>query len=151
HPDRQARFREYNGLALRNLVMHKAVPGHALQFSPATRHRGETRARTLLHSDSFVGGCALHAAERRATLGWGGGAGDVARRADLELRLAQLKTRLRTLIDTILDVRVHTKDITKAEAITLMTERGHQERPEALDKWRRVQLGAAQLSTHYAG
>ena len=151
HPDRQALFREYNGLALRNLVMHKAVPGHALQFSHATRHRGETRVRTLLHSDSFVGGWALHAGERLATLGWDGGEGDVARRADLELRLAQLKTRLRTLIDTILDVRVHTKDITKAEAITLMTERGHQERPEALDKWRRVQLGAAQLSTHYAG
>src|SRR5699024_7400624 len=125
HSDRQALLREYNGLALRNLVMHKAVPGQALQFSHAIRHRGGTRVRTLLHSDSFVGGWALHAGERLATLGWDGGEGDLARRTDLESRLAQLKTRLRTLIDTILDVRVHTKDITKAEAITLMTERGH--------------------------
>ena len=150
-PDRQSFFRKYNALMLRALMVREAVPGHALQFSHAVRHRGRTRVRTVLHNGSFVEGWAVYAEERLADLGWLGGDGRPARRADLELRLAQLKMRLRTLIDTILDVRVHTKDITEAEAIALMTERGHQEKAEAVGKWRRAQLTSAQLSTHYAG
>lgn len=151
HPDGPSFFRAHNALALRELMAHEAVPGHALQFSHAIRHRGRTRVRTVLHNASFVGGWAARAAERLAAPGRTDRGGGPERRDELGARLVQLKTRLRTLIDTILDVRVHAKDITETEAIALMTERGHQERSEAVDKWRRVQVAGAQLSTHYAG
>lgn len=150
-PEGRGSFREYNALMLRNSMVHEAVPGHALQFSHAARHQGRTRVRAVLRSGSFVEGWAVYAEERMATLGWIGGNEESARRADLELLLIQLKTRLRTLINAIIDVRTHTKDITEAEAIALMTERGHQEEAEAVGTWRRAQLTSAQLSTYYAG
>ena len=41
--------------------------------------------------------------------------------------------------------------MTQAEAMTLMTGRGHQEEGEAAGKWRRALLTSAQLSTYYVG
>jgi hypothetical protein len=41
--------------------------------------------------------------------------------------------------------------MTEAEAMALMTERGHQEPGEAAGKWRRALLTTAQLSTYYVG
>ena len=41
--------------------------------------------------------------------------------------------------------------MTEAEAMALMTERGHQEQGEAVGKWRRAQLTSGQLSTYYVG
>ena len=41
--------------------------------------------------------------------------------------------------------------MTEAEAMALMTGRGHQEDGEAAGKWRRALLTSAQLSTYYVG
>ena len=41
--------------------------------------------------------------------------------------------------------------MTEAEAMALMTGRGHQEEGEAAGKWRRALLTSAQLSTYYVG
>jgi hypothetical protein len=46
---------------------------------------------------------------------------------------------------------VHAHGMTEAEALLLMTERGHQEEGEAAGKWRRALLTSAQLSTYYVG
>jgi uncharacterized protein (DUF885 family) len=65
--------------------------------------------------------------------------------------MQQLKMQLRMVINAILDVRVHAHGMTEAEAMRLMTGRGHQEEGEAAGKWRRALLTSAQLSTYYAG
>jgi uncharacterized protein (DUF885 family) len=54
-------------------------------------------------------------------------------------------------INAILDVRVHTRGMTEAEAMRLMQVRGHQEEGEAVGKWRRALLTSTQLSTYYVG
>ncbi|MEV2274979.1 DUF885 domain-containing protein [Nocardiopsis sp. NPDC049922] len=150
--ERQDSFlREYNGTMLRNLMAHEAVPGHALQLAHASRHDGGTRVRRTLWSGTFVEGWAVYGEEVLAGHGWRDGAGEAARRDNLALRLIQLKMRLRALLNAVLDVRVHTRDITESEAIALLTERGHQEEGEAVGKWRRAQLTSAQLSTYYVG
>jgi uncharacterized protein (DUF885 family) len=59
--------------------------------------------------------------------------------------------QLRTIINAILDARIHGHGMTEAEAMTLMTGRGHQEEGEAAGKWRRALLTSAQLSTYYVG
>jgi uncharacterized protein (DUF885 family) len=59
--------------------------------------------------------------------------------------------RLRMTINTILDIRVHTRGMTEDEALRLMQVRGHQEEGEAVGKWRRAQLTSCQLSTYYVG
>ena len=67
------------------------------------------------------------------------------------VRMQQLKMLLRTIINAILDARIHGHGMTETEAITLMTRRGFQEEGEAAGKWRRAQLTSAQLSTYYVG
>ncbi|MBR8742534.1 DUF885 domain-containing protein [Nocardiopsis sp. MG754419] len=144
-------FREYNGMLLRNLMVHEALPGHALQLAHAARHDGSTRVRRVLWSGTFVEGWAVHAESLLAAHGWTDGLDAESRRTNLALRLVQLKMRLRMILNAILDVRVHTRDITEPEAIALMVERGHQEEGEAHGKWRRAELTSAQLSTYYVG
>ena len=148
---RESFFREYNGMLLRNLMVHEALPGHALQLAHAARHDGSTRVGRVLWSGTFVEGWAVHVESVLAGHGWTDGTDEASRRENLALRLVQLKMRLRMILNAILDVRVHTKDITEAEAIALMVERGHQEEGEARGKWRRAELTSAQLSTYYVG
>ena len=59
--------------------------------------------------------------------------------------------QLRTIINAILDARIHGHGMTEAEAMTLMTGRGHQEEGEAAGKWRRALLTSTQLSTYFVG
>jgi uncharacterized protein (DUF885 family) len=133
---------------LLNLTVHEAMPGHVLQLQHSRRYRGNTDVRAALMSGTFVEGWAVHAEQLVAdALAASPPAG-----VDVEaLRMQQLKMRLRSTINAVLDVRVHTRGMTEAEAMTLMTERGHQEPGEAAGKWRRALLTSAQLSTYYVG
>ncbi|MEY9210919.1 uncharacterized protein (DUF885 family) [Thermobifida halotolerans] len=144
---RESFHREYHMFALRNLMVHEAVPGHALQLAHAARHTGPTRVRSVLRSGSLIEGWAVYAEEALARAGWTGDGGA----DDLALRLAQLKMRLRTVLNAIVDVRFHTGDLDESGVMALLTERGHQEEGEAAGKWRRVQLTSAQLATYYVG
>lgn len=139
-------YREYNGHLLRDLTVHEAMPGHVLQLAHAARYRGNTRVRAAGRSGPFIEGWAVHAEAMMAAAGLGLGS-----EIDAGLRLQQLKMQLRTTINAILDVRVHTRGMTEAEAMDLMTGRGHQEEGEAAGKWRRALLTSAQLSTYYVG
>jgi len=134
-------YREYNGHMVRELAVHEAMPGHVLQLAHAARYRGATRVRQALWSGAFVEGWAVYAEAVMAGFGFGGE----------ETRLQQLKMQLRMTINAIIDVRIHAHGMTEAEAMALMTQRGHQEVGEAAGKWRRAQLTSAQLSTYYVG
>jgi uncharacterized protein (DUF885 family) len=141
-PERVASFyREYNTAMMANLTVHEAMPGHMVQLAHARRYRGATKVRQVLASGSFIEGWGVHAEEIMARLGYGG----------VPVRLQQLKTRLRTTINALLDAGVHAGGMTEAEAIDLMTVRGFQEEGEAVGKWRRVLLTSAQLSTYFVG
>ena len=59
--------------------------------------------------------------------------------------------QLRSILNSILDIRFHCHGLTEAEAMRLMTERAFQEEAEAVEKWQRVQLTSAQLCTYYVG
>lgn len=145
--DRVASFyREYNGHLLRNLTVHEAMPGHVLQLAHASRYRGNTAVRAAAMSGPFVEGWAVYAESVLAEAGWGSGP-----EVDAGLRLQRLKVLMRSTINAVLDVRVHTRGMTRDEAMALMTGRGHQEEGEASGKWRRALLTSAQLSTYFVG
>jgi uncharacterized protein (DUF885 family) len=76
---------------------------------------------------------------------------DASPRAAAAVRMQQLKMQLRSIINTILDIRFHCGDLDEAAAVELMTRRGFQEEGEVLGKWRRVQLTATQLCTYFVG
>jgi uncharacterized protein (DUF885 family) len=138
-------YREYNRHMVQNLMVHEAMPGHVLQLGHARRFAGGTPVRAAFWSGSFVEGWAVYAEELMAGHGYPG-----ERNPDA-VRMQQLKMRLRMIINTILDVRVHCLGLPEAEAMALMTGRGFQEDGEAAGKWRRALLTSAQLSTYYVG
>jgi uncharacterized protein (DUF885 family) len=146
-PQRVASFyREYNRHMVHNLMVHEAMPGHYLQLQHSRRFAGSrTAIRAALRSGSFVEGWAVYAERIMAEQGY---PGDGDPRA---VRMQQLKMQLRTIINAILDARIHGHGMTEPEAMTLMTGRGHQEEGEAAGKWRRALLTSAQLSTYYVG
>jgi uncharacterized protein (DUF885 family) len=138
-------YREYNRHMVQNLMIHEAMPGHALQFEHARRFTGSTPVRAVLRSGPFVEGWAVYAEQLMGVHGYPG-EGDPA-----AVGMQRLKMRLRMIINAIMDARVHGSDMTEAEAMALMTGRGYQEEGEVVAKWRRVLLTSAQLSTYFVG
>jgi uncharacterized protein (DUF885 family) len=139
-------YREYNAHMLHNLTVHEAMPGHVLQLAHSARLAATVPVRKALWSGTFVEGWAVHAEALMVAHGYRADEGQLE-----ALRMQQLKMALRSTINAILDARVHAHGMTEAEALTLMTERGHQEEGEAAGKWRRALLTSAQLSTYYVG
>jgi uncharacterized protein (DUF885 family) len=145
-PDRiRSFYREYNRHMVHNLMVHEAMPGHALQLQHSNRFTGATPVRTAWRSGSFVEGWAVYAEQVMNAHGYPG-EGNLA-----ALRTQRLKGKLRTIINAIMDARVHCDGMTQEQAMALMTGPGYQEEGEAAGKWRRVLLTSAQLSTYFVG
>ena len=68
-----------------------------------------------------------------------------------EVRMQQLKMRLRVAVNAILDHRIHIDGLTEQDAMRLMMETGYQTEGEAAGKWRRAEMSAGQLSTYFVG
>jgi uncharacterized protein (DUF885 family) len=134
-------FRECNVHALRNLVIHEAMPGHVVQLAHGRRGPVPTKVHQTYWSGPFVEGWAMYAEAEMVRKGFGGPT----------VAMQQLKMRMRATINAVLDVRVHCDGLTEADAMALMTGRGHQEDGEATGKWRRALLTSAQLSTYFVG
>jgi len=141
-------YREYNGTLLHDLTVHEAMPGHVLQLAHAAQLRTPTRVRRFGFSGVFVEGWAVYAEELMLDRGY---APEETHSAALAIRLQQLKMQARMAINTILDIRVHSMDMTEDEGMRLMTFRGFQEEGEAAGKWRRALLTAGQLPTYFVG
>lgn len=141
-------YREYNGTLLHDLTVHEAMPGHVLQLAHAAGLRTPTRVRRFGFSGVFVEGWAVYAEELMLDRGY---APEASRGSALAIRLQQLKMQARMAINTILDIRVHSMDMTEEEGLRLMSFRGFQEEGEAAGKWRRALLTAGQLPTYFVG
>jgi hypothetical protein len=141
-------YREYNGTLLHDLTIHEAMPGHVLQLAHAARLQTPTRVRRFGFSGVFVEGWAVYAEELMLDRGYSPAD---SRQSALAIRLQQLKMQARMAINTILDIRVHSMEMTEEEALRLMTFRGFQEEGEAVGKWRRALLTAGQLPTYFVG
>lgn len=134
-------FKEYNDYMLFNLTVHEAVPGHYLQGTHSNRFKAPTLVRAIFASGSFAEGWAVYTEKVMADAGFGGA----------EVRMQQLKMRLRVIINAIIDQKIHTEGMTEEEAMALMMNEGFQEDGEAAGKWRRACLTSTQLSTYFVG
>jgi len=141
-------YREYNSTLLHDLTVHEAMPGHVLQLAHAARVQTPTRVRRFGFSGVFVEGWAVYAEELMLDRGY---SPRESRQSALALRLQQLKMQARMAINTILDIRVHSMDMTEDEGMRLMAFRGFQEEGESAGKWRRALLTAGQLPTYFVG
>ncbi len=134
-------FREYNNYMLRDLTVHEATPGHYLQLMHANQFRGPTLVRAIFRSGTFIEGWAVYSEQFMAEAGYGGP----------ELKMQQLKMRLRVICNAILDQSIHTAGMTEQQALDLMMKEGFQQEGEAVAKWKRARLSSAQLSTYFVG
>lgn len=134
-------FREYNDYMLHDLCIHEATPGHYLQLAHSNKFKAPTLVRAIWWSGTFVEGWAVYSERFMADAGFGGP----------EVRMQQLKMRLRMLINAILDNKIHTAGMTEKEAMALMMQQGFQEEGEAAGKWRRACQSSTQLSTYFVG
>ena len=134
-------FREYNIYMLQNLTIHEAMPGHYLQLAHANNFKGSTLLRSIFSSGTFVEGWATYAEQLMAEKGYGGDA----------VKMQQLKMKLRLIINSIIDQKIHTAGMTEQEALDMMMNEGFQEEGEAAGKWRRACLTSTQLSTYFVG
>ncbi|HEV2915691.1 MAG TPA: DUF885 domain-containing protein [Pyrinomonadaceae bacterium] len=134
-------FREYNNYMMLDVTVHEAMPGHYLQLAHANKYAAPTRLRAAFLSSTFAEGWGVYAEQLMAEHGFGGP----------EVRMQQLKLYLRSVINAILDQKVHTAGMTEKEAMALMMNEGFQEEGEAAGKWRRAALTSTQLSTYYVG
>src|SRR5260370_39556087 len=71
--------------------------------------------------------------------------------AGAEVKMQELKMRLRAIANAILDQRIHTGNMSEQEAMNLMMKETFQEEGEAVAKWKRARLSSAQLSTYFVG
>lgn len=134
-------FREYNNYMIRDLTVHEAMPGHYLQLAHANRFRSPTLVRAIFQSGTFIEGWAVYTEQMMAEAGYGGP----------EVRMQQLKMRLRVICNAIIDQSIHAGNMSEQEALDLMMKEGFQQEGEAVGKWKRARLSSTQLSTYFVG
>ncbi len=134
-------LREYNTRSIDDLTIHEAMPGHYLQLMHSNRYHSPLRA--VLASGTFIEGWAVYGERMMVEQGFEG--------SDPLMHLIQLKWYLRSVGNAILDQAVHVDNMSREEAMRLMTHDTFQEEREAAAKWIRVQLTAAQLPMYFVG
>ena len=134
-------FRENNNYFVRDLTVHEAMPGHYLQLAHSNEFKAPTLVRAIFESGTFVEGWAVYTEQVMAESGYGGP----------EVKMQQLKMRLRAIANAIIDQSIHAGDMTEQQAMDLMTKETFQEHGEATLKWKRARLTSAQLSTYFVG
>ena len=141
----ESKLREYNNYTLKWLTIHEALPGHYVQFEHANDVQPESRRllRAVLGNGAYVEGWAEYIAQVMMDEGYSNN--------DPKFRMVMRKIRLRLLANTILDIRMHTMQMTDAQAMELMTKRAFQTEAEAEGKLRRAKLSSVQLVTYYVG
>jgi uncharacterized protein (DUF885 family) len=141
----ESKLREYNFYKLKLLTIHEAMPGHYVQLEYANGVEPQARRvlRSVFGNGPYVEGWGQYATEMMLDHGYLDNAP--------ELRLTFLKEELRVLANAILDIRLHTLDMTDQEALDLMEKRTFQEREEATAKLQRAKLSSCQLPTYLVG
>jgi uncharacterized protein (DUF885 family) len=134
-------FREYNNYMIRDLTVHEAMPGHYLQLAHANEFHAPTMVRAIFRSGTFIEGWAVYTEQMMAEAGYGGP----------EVKMQQLKMRLRVICNAILDQSIHAGNMSEQQALDLMMKEGFQQEGEAVAKWKRARLTSAQLSTYFVG
>ncbi|KAA5532708.1 DUF885 domain-containing protein [Taibaiella lutea] len=134
-------LREYNQYILQILCIHEAIPGHYTQLVYA--NRSPSLIKAIFGNGAMVEGWAVYTEQMMLENGFGDNAP--------EMWLMWYKWHLRTVCNTILDYSVHAGDMSKEQAMNLLTQEAFQQQAEAEGKWKRVSVTSVQLTSYFAG
>ncbi|WP_240663280.1 DUF885 domain-containing protein [Mucilaginibacter limnophilus] len=134
-------LREYNDYTLQILNIHEAIPGHYAQL--VYSNKSPSMIKSIFGNGAMVEGWAVYTEEMMLDAGYGNNAP--------EMKLIWYKWNLRTVCNTILDYNVHAGNMTKEQAIKLLTKEAFQQQAEAEGKWTRVTVSSVQLTSYFTG
>jgi len=137
--ERDAFFRDFNRHFNRMIAPHELLPGHYLQLKYAARHAH--RLRALFPDPVYVEGWGTFCERLMLDRGWGG---------PLD-RLAHLKKQIENVARTIVDVRVHTRDMTRDALLRFLKDEALQDEQFATNMWVRAITSSPQLTTYHLG
>ena len=140
-------LKEYNRTTLALVYIHEGVPGHFVQLEYSNRFDRITPK--IFKNGPMVEGWASYIESQIVDNGFTVYP-DHPLGYDLQ-QLANLKLQLRSIINAIIDIRLHMTDWPEEEAVRLMLEKGFQEEGEARGKLTRAKLSSVQLATYFAG
>lgn len=133
-------LREYNDYILQILNIHEAIPGHYTQL--VYSNQSPSIIKSIFGNGAMVEGWAVYAEKMMLESGY--------KNSD-EMWLMYYKWNLRATCNTILDISVHTKNMSKEAALDLLTREAFQQQAEADGKWKRVTLSQVQLCSYFTG
>lgn len=136
---RDAFFRDFNRAFSRMIVPHELIPGHYVQLKFAARHPHKVRA--VFPDPVYVEGWGTFCERLLLDQGWGGALP----------RLAHLKKQLENIARTIVDIRVHTENLSREEMVRFVKEEALQGEQLANNMWTRTLTSSPQITTYYLG
>lgn len=136
---REAFFRDFNRPFSRMIVPHELIPGHYVQLKYAARHPHKVRA--LFPDPVYVEGWGTFCERLLLDQGWGGALP----------RLAHLKKQLENIARTLVDIRVHTENMSREEMVRFVKEEALQGEQLANNMWTRTLTSSPQITTYYLG
>lgn len=134
-------LREYNHYILQILNIHEAIPGHYTQL--VYSNQSPSLIKALFGNGAMIEGWAVYTERMMLESGYGNN--------EDEMWLMYYKWNLRATCNTILDYSVHTKDMSKEDALNLLVNEAFQQQAEAEGKWKRVSLTQVQLCSYFTG
>jgi uncharacterized protein (DUF885 family) len=140
-------LKEYNRAVLAEVYIHEGVPGHFVQLEYSNRF--PRLVPKVFTNGPMVEGWAAYIQTQLVDEGYTVYPKERIGR-DLQ-KIADLKLQLRSILNAIIDIRLHTTDWPEEEALRIMMERGFQEEGEARGKLTRAKLSSVQLATYFAG
>ena len=143
-----SKLREYNLFALKLLSLHEVMPGHYVQSEFSNEgHEDLSKTRRILRSvyanGAYVEGWATYITEAVVDAGY--------QNKSQEFQVNWLKHKLRVQANAILDIRMHTMNMSDDEAEELLRTKAFQEAEEIRGKIARAKLSSAQLPLYYHG
>jgi len=141
-PERaESYLREYNHYILQILNIHEAIPGHYTQLVYA--NQSPSLIKSILGNGAMIEGWAVYTEQMMLENGYGNN--------EPEMWLMWYKWNLRAVCNTILDYSVHVNNMSREDAIKLLTQEAFQQQAEAEGKWKRVSVTSVQLTSYYTG
>ena len=137
--ERDGFFRDFNHHFNVMITPHEILPGHYLQLKVAAHQPRKVRA--LFADGVYVEGWGTFCERLMLDQGWGG---------PLD-RLAHLKKQMENIARAIVDVRVHTKDLPRAEVLRFVREDALQDEQFASNMWTRAITSPTQITTYWLG
>lgn len=140
-------LKEYNRPALALVYIHEGVPGHFVQLEYSNKF--ERIVPKVFGNGPMIEGWASYIATQLVEEGF-----TIYPDEPYGYELQYMSDRklvLRSIINAIIDIRLHNSDWPEEEAVRMMVEQGFQEQGEADGKLARAKMGYVQLTSYFAG